>query len=186
MPCVTPPPASRRGLGGARFLVVLIGWAGVSASHAAPPAIMNSPATMAAPESSLALATPDPSRQAFSATFSQSSTTGAISASFGTVPAGKRLVIENESLSCYVTQAATIQYAYVITNLGRTYLLLQKMGSAGFYDYYAGTYTSTMYADPTGLDTGDISVVVQASPAYAGTTTVHCDGAIIGHSVAHR
>jgi hypothetical protein len=127
---------------------------------------------------------PDPSRQAFSATFSQSST-DAINTSFGTVPAGKRLVIENESVSCYVYGGASILYTYLITNLGRTYLLLQKVGTrpgpfGSELDYYAGTFTSTMYADPQGLGTGDITFVLQATP---GTTQVHCDGAIVGHKV---
>lgn len=171
----------RRRIGFAKWLSMMVPLMSVSMAHAAEPGTVANPVTIANPEQSVPVNSPDPSRQAFSATFAQSSTT-ALNASFGTVPSGKRLVIENESMACYVSSGASILYAYIITSLGRTYLLLQKVGfdpPLGL-DYYAGTFTSTIYADPKGLGTGDITFVLQASP---GTAAVHCDGAIIGHNV---
>jgi hypothetical protein len=174
----------RRRCGVALPLSVLLSVTGIGVARAAQPETVTNPVTIANPATSVTVKNPDPSRHAFGATFSQGSSTGAINAGFGTVPAGKRLVIENESLACYLTPSATILYAYINTNLGRTYLLLQRMGTGNGYEYYAGTYTSKMYADPNGLGTGDINFALQASPTYSGPTIVHCDGAIIGHTVA--
>lgn len=172
----------RRSVGVAVSLFVLVALMSLRVAQAAQPETVTNPLTIANPVRSVAVANPEPSRQAYSATFSQSSSTTALNVSFGTVPAGKRLVIENESLTCYTDSVGSILYAYLVTNLGRTYLLLQKMYSdGGSLIYYAGTFTSTLYADPNGLGTGDITFVLQASPV---TTALHCDGAIVGHNVA--
>ncbi len=171
----------QRNVGFAIALLVVVALMSLRGAHAEQPVIAASAVANGNPVRSVAVTNPNPARQAFSATFSQSSTT-ALNVSFGEVPSGKRLVIENESVACYASGEASILYAYMITNLGRTYLLLQKVGHnyALALDYYAGTYTSTMYADPNGLGTGDITFVLQA----AAGATVHCDGAIVGHNVA--
>jgi hypothetical protein len=149
---------------------------------AAPPDAATNPTTVANPMPNAAVTAPDPSRQAFSASFSGSSA-GSLSASFGTVPDGKRLVIENESVLCSVSASGVILYAYMYTNFGRTYMLLQKTGGANGFDYYAGTFTSTMYGDPTGLGTGDITFFVQ-SASFQGAPALQCTGGIVGHTVA--
>ncbi len=166
----------------ARAILVLIFMGGTSLVLAAPPDAEAGPLGDGNATPNLAAARPDPSRQPFGATFSQSSSTGAINVSFGTIPANKRLVIENESVACYVTGGSAIQYAFINTNLGRTFLLLQPMGSS-ILQYYVGTFTNTMYADPSGLGTGDITFVAQASTSYTGSA-LHCDGAVVGHYVA--
>ena len=168
----------RRRCGVALPLSVLLSVMGISVARAAQP--------VTDPMASAAVTTPDPSRTAYSASFSQTSGTGSVNASFGTVPDGKRLVIENESFLCTVSAGYPIIYAYVLTSFGRTYLLLQKTGSAGAFDYYEGTFTSTIYADPTGLGTADITFFVQAPSVYNGTPALNCNGAIEGHTVPHR
>jgi hypothetical protein len=175
-----------RRIGVAKSILVLVSLLGMNLATAAPPQAVTDAMPAATPGTNVTVANPDPSRQAFSATFSLNSTAGAVNASFGTIPAGKRLVIENESIVCSVSgvSGGSILYAYLLTNLGRTYLLLQKMGSGGAFNYYAGTFTSTMYADPKGLGTGDITIFVQGSPAYLASTDLNCDGAIVGHTVA--
>src|SRR5450432_147676 len=142
------------------------------------------PETAANPVPNATVTTPDPSRQAFSASFSQSSNSGSVTASFGTVPDGKRLVIENESVLCSISAGGAILFAYLETNFGRTYLALQKIGGGGDFDYYTGTFTSTMYADPTGLGTGDITFFIQAPSANSVTPALHCQGGIVDHTVA--
>ena len=172
-----------RRIGVAKSILVLVSMTGMSLAIAAPPEAATNPVPAANPASNVTVTNPDPSRQAFSATFSLHSTAAAINESFGTIPAGKRLVIENESIVCSVS-GGSILYAYILTNLGRTYLLLQKMGFGTGFDYYAGTFTSRMYADPKGLGTGDITIFVQGWPAYLASTALNCDGAIVGHNVA--
>src|SRR5689334_7142888 len=83
------------------LLALLVTLMGLSVARAAQPVTVTNPVTIANPVTSVSVNNPDPSRQAFSATFAQSATT-TINASFGTIPAGKRLVIENESVACYV------------------------------------------------------------------------------------
>ncbi len=99
----------------------------VAVGRAAPSDAAPTPAGVANPMPSAGPAAVDPARQAYSAPFTQSST-GSLNVSFGTVPAGKRLVIESESVLCSISGGAQILYAYMYTNFGRTYLLLQKIG----------------------------------------------------------
>ncbi len=174
-----------RGTALAKSIFGLASLAGVGMALAAAPDVATNPATVANPMPSAVVTIPDPSRQAYSASFTASSS-GSLNASFGTVPDGKRLVIENESVFCSVSTGGSILYAYMYTNFGRTYLLLQKMGYSNGLDYYAGTFTSTMYGDPTGLGTGDITFFVQA--AGYGIPALHCAGGIVGHNVSspHR
>lgn len=166
----------------AHSILVLASTAVMGSALAAPPDAATNLATGANRIPSAAVAAPDPARQAYSASFNETST-ASLTASFGKVPNGKRLVIESESVLCSVTNPSPILYAYMYTNFGRTYMLLQKSGSASGFDYYAGTFTSTMFADPTGLGTGDISFFVQSAASYYGSPVLHCTGSIVGHNV---